>query len=714
MQDFHNFFGVPMPAEDRAELERQADRALAPRNKDGLINPIMPAGPGPAADMAGQIYYPAVKPDQDGCVQPLIFDQDCVGGQLPSYMEYAPGWERPDRPYDGRSLEGIIYCDPVRNLLPRQQALLRQASSPPPTVQPVNDFEPTTFVLPKPVQKTPYGMAVETKEGKELLANFNVTAVRRFVIKKHGEPDAEEFELEVSLAGTVIGQLVIGAGSLDDLVPIITKRFPACHPNEDVAKANLRIANAMRDQIPSLSTVTVVKSPGFIRLGNQLVYAHDGARISSSVEFRTGFTIPCDPKISQQDALRALLGVLELAENSPVMLPLLLESHLGPLYNLFDAAGFTPKFVLFLHGQTGSLKTAVVQALFRLFKELPENPEATFRDTPTALEVKIGGACSRVLVIDDFQPPVTASAGRVNLDKLEHIIRLFGDGIAKSRSNSELGRAKEFQPAGCCVVTGEDTGGSHSSLLRCLVLPVRKGEVDGNKLRVYQDHPEYLHTHFFHFLDWAGKNGDAIVDFIQREFQQEREFFTNMLDEPRQADIGATLLVTAQILLRYMQEVRSLSNDALDNIEQRWADILVGILQHSEEEAVEQDPVRLYIEALFACRDAGKIRLAPDQASYQVGKCDGFVRDGNWWLLPHEAFSQVRQFWKEQGTLFPLKEDKTHALLAQAGLIETAQERRKGKMRVLYGIRSTLEGRPRMLVLRVERARAYIEENGSN
>lgn len=712
MQDFYNFSDVPISPEEQAELERRADQALAPRNKDGLIAPIIPTGPGPAADMAGQLYYPALKPDQNGCVSPIIFDRDFVGGQLPPYMEYAPGWERPDRPYDGRSLDGIVYCDPVRNLPPYQQALLRQTPGlPPPTNQPVHDFEPTIFVLPKPVQKTPYGMAVETREGKELLSNFNVTAVRRFIIKKHRESDTEEFELEVSHSGAVIGQLVVGAGSLDNLVPIITKCFPACHTNEDAAKASLRIANSIRDQIPSLPTVTVVKSPGFINLGNKWCYAHDCARFGGSVEFRTGYTIPCDPQISPRQALQAALGVLELAPESPTMWALLLVGHLGLLYNLFEAAGIPPQFVTLLLGQTGSFKTSTALALFRPFPELPKTPEATFRDTKAALEVKIGAACSRALIIDDFQPAVTSAAGKEILEKLEFIIRLFGDGVAKSRSNSELGRAKEFHPAGCCLITGEDRGGSHSSLLRCLVLSVQKGEIWGDRLKFFQDHPEFLRTHYHHFLRWVGENGAEIIDSIRQEFQHERELFGEALQEPRQVDIAATLMLTAKILIAYAQAVMSLSKDKVTALEKQWADIIVELLLRSEEDTVELDPARMYLEALFNLHSAGRIQVAPDQASFKPGKHIGFEKNGCWWLLPHEAYANVLHYWDEQRERFPLKEGKVHALLAQSEVINTSQENRSGKIKTLYLVKSSLEGRPRMLVLRVEQARKYIEKS---
>lgn len=712
MDDFWKKFLKLEDSEEQTEITRIANQALAARDRNGFIVPIIPEGPGPAADMVGQVYYPAPKPDQDGCIHPIIRDADFVGGQLPNYLEYAPGWERPDRPYDGQSLDGIVYCDPVRNLPPYQQVLLRRAPGLAlPTDQPANNLDPSTIILPKPVKKTEYGMAIETKEGKEVLSNFNVSAVRRCAIKKHGEPDAEEFELEVSPIGADSQLLRVSASTLDNLVPIISKRFPVCHTNEDATKASLRIANNVRNQIPTLPTVIVVKSTGFIRLNDRWVYAHDGAVFNGPVEFRTGYTIPCDPGISRTEALRALLGILELAEGSPTMLPLLLMGHLGPLYNLFDAAGFAPKFVLFLHGQTGSLKTAVVQALYRLFKELPTTPEATFRDTKTALEVKIGAACSRVLPIDDYKPAVTSATGREDEDKLEHIVRMFGDGVAKARSNSELGRAKEFHPAGCCVVTGEDTGGSHSSLLRCLVLSVQKGEINGEKLRFFQENPVVLQTHFYHFLEWAGVHGDAIVDFIRREFQGERQFFSEIVQEPRQADIGATMMLTARILLGYVQEVMALNGSEVFDVEQRWANTLMEVLRRSEEDTVELDPVRMYLEALFDGQAAGRINIAPTQTDFRRGYHLGFAKDGVWWLFPREIYSHVKQHWKAQGVIFPLKAEKVHALLYQKQLLEVSRENRKGREKILYTKKSTLETRPRMLVLRAEEAQSYIENS---
>lgn len=306
---------------------------------------------------------------------------------------------------------------------------------------------------------------------------------------------------------------------------------------------------------------------------------------------------------------------------------------------------------------------------------------------------------------------MTSAAGRESADKLEHVIRIFGDGIAKSRSNSELGRAKEFHPAGCCVVTGEDTGGSQSSLLRCLVIHIQKGEIDGSKLRFYQEHPEVLQTHFFHFLAWAGAHGGEIVEFIRNRFQQEREFFSKVVSEPRQADIGATMLLTARIFLEYIKSVMPLETSELAAIEKFWVSALVETIGRSEDETVETDPVRMYLEALLDGQVTGKINIAPDQAAFIRGRHHGFIKDGSWWLFPKDIYAYVTRHWKEQGTIFPLKAENVHALLHQAGLLDVSRENRKGKEQILCTKKSTLEGRPRMLVLRVDQAQEYLENS---
>ena len=72
---------------------------------------------------------------------------------------------------------------------------------------------------------------------------------------------------------------------------------------------------------------------------------------------------------------------------------------------------------------------------------------------------------------------------------LEQIIRFVGDGIAKSRATPTMERQPEQRPQGMIAITGEDSSGSHSSLLRCLFVQVMKDSYDKELLSSLQRHP---------------------------------------------------------------------------------------------------------------------------------------------------------------------------------------------------------------------------------
>lgn len=697
--------------------------------RDGLVSPfirlIQAAEPSRTKGLEEPLCFPHWRTDMKVPVSAIFFDADFKGGKIPEDLEYCPGHEEWVIMPNGECFPRVVYSDPVLNLSPMDQESLRRgreleerealAYTPPPglpSYQPtpyISGAMPPQFVLPVHVWSHNGEMIATSDDKSELLSNYGVDAKEHRIIVWRGEQNREEFVLEVKCGGERY-LLTVKAEELGHLAPIISKRFPSCHTNEDASKASVRIENYIREQLATVPTFTHIRSPGFVRVGNSWVYAHDAAiSPDPSVLFKTGCTIPCDHSMTAERALKRILHLLGLSNASSVMLPLLLIAHLGPMYRLFEEAGYPPRFVCYIVGQTGSLKTSTALCVFRLFKEQPQTPEASFRDTQTALEVKIGDAQSRVLLVDDFQPAVTAAAGKANLEKLEFLIRLFGDGVAKARSNAELGRAKEFHPAGCCVVTGEDTGGSHSSLLRCLILPVEKGEINSQRLKEYQDHPEYLFTHFWHFLNWCGERGDDIIGFVQQEFQREREYFSAYIKEPRQADIGATLMLVAEIFLKYVAAVAPRYSPDDAKINQTFREAIIQTLQRNEVETQERDPVDMYLTALFDQEAAGKVRIAPNQASFKTGYHVGFDKGGVWWLLPSEVFPLVKRYWKEQGVVFPLQAGKVHSLLAKGGLIKTSTESRKGLPKQVYLQKSTLEGRPRMLVLYIDLARDYLE-----
>ena len=104
-----------------------------------------------------------------------------------------------------------------------------------------------------------------------------------------------------------------------------------------------------------------------------------------------------------------------------------------------------------------------------------------------------------------------------------------------------------------------------------------------------------------------------------------------------------------------------------------------------------------------------KYILAATQSAYVASEHVGYINGDTWWLRPEDLYQSVVRYWKGLDQMFPLRDSDIRKLLAQNGLIEVEHSTRNGEERVSYTRKTTLEGRPRMLVLRVEAARKYLD-----
>lgn len=692
------------------------DRALSPRTEEDLIEPIIFDN-----DVPKRMLYPYIKRDADGATPAMFFAEEFENGKTPDYLEYRPGWQLPTQGMGAYlPLQNVIYEDPRLNLGAADWRILNNHSYERPMLK-VNDegmkIAEQRVILPKRkyymegniAECCDAGIWLDTEDGEVQICNFDILVKEHRTIKERNKKDGMEFLFEVICNGTRT-ELTISNRELDNITKVIQREVPVCTLRTSVPKCNLILASIARKQIQGLPTRYIFKSTGFWRVENGWVYAHDTAPVPNpQTIFQTGYSIPYDPSLGQMQSCVEAIGFLNLSQNQTMLLPLFLLAHLGPLFELFADAGYVPRFATFLNGRTGSLKTSTALCLYKIFDELKDTPEANFNDTETALEIKLGTAYSRVLLVDDYRPPVTAAAGRQNLEKLEKIIRFVGDRISKARSNPELGRAQEFPPTGCCLITGEDTGGSHSSLLRCLVLTIEKGDIDGRLLQKYQDNPRLLQTHMYHFLRWCGAHGDRLVRLIKENFKKERNYYAIKVSERRLVDTGATLVIVAHIFLHYAASVKALDENTMRSWEQEWRAIIARALKHSEDYSKERNPAAMYLSALFDMHQSGKVMISSEINTYEPTKHIGYAKEGEWWLRKNDLYRMVIQYWSGMGVTFPLSITKVNEALDDQGLIGVSYQVSDGVEKKLYSKRSSLEGRPHMMVLFVSKAQSYLQ-----
>ena len=242
-----------------------------------------------------------------------------------------------------------------------------------------------------------------------------------------------------------------------------------------------------------------------------------------------------------------------------------------------------------------------------------------------------------------------------------------------------------------------------------LILSISKGDVNGEVLKRYQDDPLLISTHMFYFLEWAGKYAEHIIALISEMVQAYRVDVAHAFKEARAADNAIILATTARLLHHYGKAINAFEPGMDEVFLNRLLNAVGKAGQESEAAAQGQNPVCMYLKAFFEMLEQKDIRIAADIDCYEAGVHVGYAEDGCLWYYQNKVFAQVVNYWKRLNVLFPLTCEKTNEHLYGAGLIMISQEKRDGRIKRLYSCRSSLPGRPRLMVLDQALARNYLE-----
>lgn len=621
------------------------DKALAPRDRDGFIQPmIWPGG----TDQTGKPLYFPVLPTSKG---PMIFEEDFQpGGQYYGQVDYQPGLyaaplgitanghEIPldfsqiryvPQAYNLQSMADAIHREGIPDVMRNAASQVLAAIA----KQGVRFAQVKEDPVQEDMQQDGQDLYLPNSKGKRVRVCNSDLQVQRLLTYINNSEKSFAVEILLTRKGETVTVPMV---EVDQLGNFLSEHFPWFYLAESPNAAALLNAY-IRDQLETTPKHTVLKGLGWKTLDGQHLYVHDGLPATDRLSFGCGRKIEVSPQLTPAQAFGSALKALDVGRLQ-VTLPLFLTAILAPLFQVFQDAGCPPRFSVFLHGPSGSLKTATAKVFCQIFETLDI---ATFRDTEAAIDVSIANHRHQVLLLDDFQPPTCAAEGRDLRKKLEHALRLFGDSIAKKRSNSTATAVRGNRPCGTCIITGESTAGSYSSLLRCILVPIERGDIDGKQLRIYQDAPTLWTSNFAHFLLWAGSNWDRLVDKIKADFPARREHFSLCTKEPRLSDAGAVLMLTGEIVLLYGVVCGGITEADCQNYLSAWEGILHGLLAVSASETQEIDAVTLSKDAITGAYVSGNLKIAPNAETFLPGM-DGFLATDRLWVH-QKAFARVLQ-----------------------------------------------------------------------
>lgn len=435
-----------------------------------------------------------------------------------------------------------------------------------------------------------------------------------------------------------------------------------------------KIRCAIKIACKGIETRKVYKSVGWSKFKDGYFYIHGGGLVGKEgykyiSDSLNPFNLEVDEGITEGKAYKQSLKLLNVADIN-VTLPLFCFTMLSTINNLLKLHNVEPKFVLWLYGSTGSRKTTLANVFFNIFnRKTPQEIAANFKDTKTALEIKMFEYKDCVLLVDDYHPTDKLSEKKDMESKAELILRMYGDRISKSRSNVNLTKQKEFMTRGLCAITAEDSIGIQSNIARCISVPIDRSSVNLERLTKCQESPLVLPTMIYNFLKW-------VTVYINREgclpninLNEFREKYRNTEIHFRLIDSVWALKYSCFLYLRYGLELGIIQEKELEQKLREAEAIFMEIVCNQYAEMNIENPLSMYLNAINELITSNKMPLLEIGEDVITQKY-GWYDDQFYYLLPELTYSNIFTFWQKRNKVFPLTMRKLHELLEEYSIIE--------------------------------------------
>lgn len=395
---------------------------------------------------------------------------------------------------------------------------------------------------------------------EENYGNFSINIERKVITIEEMEEDFKIrtlYMVEICVEGRDIFRISIPAEHIYNVNWVTQKTGGAAYFNILNTKAREEVVKILNREISQRAFVqeTRFKQNGWKMIEGKWKFVIDAGVIGErnrNIYGNSHYTFAFDRKqIGKLQTFEQAMGMLDVCYDKTVSVPLFLFAHSGVLAKLYELAGVPIKGLLALIGTTNAGKTSLGLCMTKMYnRENISSPEITFDSTPGGIEVQSSLCADAVLLVDDYHPSSTKMAENRLNDKLEMLLRRYGDRVIKKRmTDFSAKEAKTYPVKGICLITGEDIAGVQSSLTRVWTLDMNKDTVDFKRLTYYQENYKIMTTHLYDFIAYITEHFDDILQFIGENVQKIRT--EKRYDVPRFSEYFAQFMTTADLIGQY-------------------------------------------------------------------------------------------------------------------------------------------------------------------
>ena len=360
----------------------------------------------------------------------------------------------------------------------------------------------------------------------------------------------------------------------------------------------VRVANSLlnfvRIQAALAPEENTLCEKGWQEVDGKLVYVFDG-RVLDSYLIRTGKHIRVKADNNPADIFMKMLQVFR---DKTLAGPLLAYSVYGLLHHVFTSAGILPQTIMFLCGSTGCRKTSLAKILFRFFDDEIQSAPHSFQSSLGSLDDLVNQGRDGTLLLDDFCPNNGNSDAKEMFEKLERIVRLYGDGSSRKVLNSNHEAYVVAEAQGGAVITGEVQGQGKSSLLRMLTIEMDYYALDLEKMSEFQEDKQLWPTFIAAFINEAEENYDQIQKCLVTTYREQRKMAQPLFKDGRVCDHYAVLMGCTRILLQFLQR-HQIGSATILGLSTQFEDGIRLACEKNEDLANDKTAWSYYVEAVY-------------------------------------------------------------------------------------------------------------------
>ena len=326
--------------------------------------------------------------------------------------------------------------------------------------------------------------------------------------------------------------------------------------------------------------------------------------------------------------------------------------------SLFKKTGHQIEFCAAVIGKTNTRKTSCAEIFTRVFNRTPSAvPDINFSATDAAVYEVMDKYADQIVLIDDLTPSENDLDAREKRQKLELIIRSYGDRVPRKRSVSyaQSNEAKEFSPiTGCALLTGETFSGGKSSRSRVVILRFDEGDVDTKKLGYYQENLHILPDFVYRFLEYVTENLRRVEETICCICDEIRKSNPHGLKTPRFLDAQGTLYATSAVFYSFVVENGLLNSEQAGELISRDKERLAEILMQNDAELSVISPGVVIMEALHHSVQNGKIQMKrKDEARHEELEKSLFYDNEFYYIAAERLWKCAKRFTDYRRIHFP-------------------------------------------------------------